>query len=174
MLLLNCVHGMHHLFSWRGTSLSKNISVWYEQHTPLGSHPSPSSILMLSLAVIQKRHTKERSTILKPNNGWSGKFCSKRHWTLLLGEVQTWSQVSLPPKGRTSPHVRRCIPWNTSRNSKLVPCVQVSIAFVQENSRCSSGVPDCVTDTSGAFNEAQEMCQRESQNVQTGQLFTWD
>jgi hypothetical protein len=53
-----------------------------------------------------------------------------------------------------------------------VLCVQVSIAFIQENSRCSSGVPDCVADTLGAFNEPQEMRQRESQKVQTAQLFT--
>ncbi len=77
-----------------------------------------------------------------------------------------------PPKGRTSPHIRRCIPWNASRNSKLVLCVQVAIAFIQENLCCSSGVPDCVADTSGAFNEPQEMRQHESQKVQAAQLFT--
>jgi len=90
---------MHHLFLWRGTSLSKNISVWYEQHTPLGSHPTPSSILMLSLAVIQQRHTKERSIILKPNNEWSGKFVAN------VIEHSSWEKsrrgrkCRFPPKG---------------------------------------------------------------------------
>ena len=49
--------------------LSPKIYQSYEQHKPLGSHPSASLILMLSLALIQQRHTKERSTILKPKNG---------------------------------------------------------------------------------------------------------
>jgi hypothetical protein len=152
---------------WHGTSLSKNISVIgtthpgdpiIDTHSFIGCHPNRgiyqgkaySSAIMDDLASVVA-NVVEPSSWEKSRRGHKCRF---------------------PPKGRTSPHVRRCIPWNASRNSKLVLCVQVAIAFIQENLRCSSGVSDCGADTSGAFNEPQEMRQHESQKVQAAQLFT--
>ncbi len=157
------------MFLWHGTSLSKNKSVIgttypgnpiIDSYSFIGCHPNRgiyqgkaySSAIMDDLASVVA-NVVERSSWEKSRCGCKCRF---------------------PPKGglHPSPHVRRCIPWNASRNSKLVLCVQVRIAFIQENSRCSSGVSDCVADTSGAFNKPQEMHQHESQKVQAAQLFT--
>ena len=93
------VYGMHHLFLWRGTSLPK-INQWYEQHTPLRSHPFSSSILIFfhwlsSNRGILRKGVQYSSPIMDDLESFVANVVERSSWE----KSRRGRKCRFPPKG---------------------------------------------------------------------------